>query len=330
MTEHLPTTFSVFASTPSAKQDIVTTFEAFVPIFGSTGNFGSDSPLLKLIDISLASTINLEATVAVVTHTSFADLDRLKEITNKFDHVRLAVYSDDVVQYNSSNWVQLIESFKIAHLLENRFKNLLYIELDMIFLPDAGHAFRQIYARVDWDVGFTYLAKRGSFGSTNTGIILFRSISDWTILFLENVRKGIPKKARGGENQRSIDLFIPHLKYNQIYQLDLDKLKQRHQIRILALQYPGPLNYNCIGCCELPPGIHVAHFKALKKNLALSSCCRDLAFPPTRNRSYMAQRMRGIWKESCECKQKHFSRPAFCMPSNKSNPIRNGTSWCKT
>lgn len=199
-----------------------------------------------------------------------------------------------------------------------------------IFLPDAGHAFRQIYARVDWDVGFTYLAKRGSFGSTNTGIILFRSISDWTILFLENVRKGIPKKARGGENQRSIDLFIPHLKYNQIYQLDLDKLKQRHQIRILALQYPGPLNYNCIGCCELPPGIHVAHFKALKKNLALSSCCRDLAFPPTRNRSYMAQRMRGIWKESCECKQKHFSRPAFCMPSNKSNPIRNGTSWCKT
>ena len=131
MTEHLPTTFSVFASTPSAKQDIVTTFEAFVPIFGSTGNFGSDSPLLKLIDISLASTINLEATVAVVTHTSFADLDRLKEITNKFDHVRLAVYSDDVVQYNSSNWVQLIESFKIAHLLENRFKNLLYIELDM-------------------------------------------------------------------------------------------------------------------------------------------------------------------------------------------------------
>lgn len=131
MTEHLPTTFSVSAPAQSAKQDIVTTFEAFVPIFGSTGNFGSDSTRLKLIEISLASTINLEVTVTIVTHTSFPDLDRLKEIMSKFDHVRLAVYSDDVVHYKSSNWVQLVESFKIAHLLENRFKNLLYIELDM-------------------------------------------------------------------------------------------------------------------------------------------------------------------------------------------------------
>ena len=112
----------------STKQDIVTTsFEAFVPIFG----LGGDSTKLKLVEISLASAINLEATVTIVTHTSCRDLDILKEIMSKFDYVRLAVYSDDVVQYNSSNWVQLVESLKIAHLRENRFKNLLYIEVDM-------------------------------------------------------------------------------------------------------------------------------------------------------------------------------------------------------
>ncbi len=180
-------------------------------------------------------------------------------------------------------------------------------------------------------MGFTYLANRSiKYGSTNTGIILLRSISDWTIRFFQEVRKRIPQKVLGGENQRSIDRFVPHLKYNQIYQLDLDKLKHGHQVRILALQYPGPLNHNSRGCCEFPQGIYVAHFKAFKKNLALSSCCKDLAFPPTANRSYMAERMRGIWKESCVCRQHGFFRPAFCTPSHESKAIRKGASWCQT
>ena len=115
------------------KAEVATpSFEAFVVVFRGTRRLGSDSDMRKLTEVSLASAINVGAMVTIVTHTSFPDMKVLQKIQNKFDHVRLAVYSDDVVGFNSYNWVQLVESFKIAHLRQNRFKDLLYIELDMM------------------------------------------------------------------------------------------------------------------------------------------------------------------------------------------------------
>ena len=178
-------------------------------------------------------------------------------------------------------------------------------------------------------MGFTYKARRRVDGSTNTGVILFRSISNSTIRFFEMLRENIPDNVTdGGGNQLAIDHFVPHLKYNETYGLHLDKLKQYDkdgQVRILALQYPGPLNYNSFGCCTLPPGIYVAHFKSLKKKLALSSCCRDSAFPfTTGNQNYAAYR--GSWKGSCECAKR--GRFAFCW--SLSNATQKSASWCRT
>ena len=116
----------------SATKAAEVAFEAFVVVFRGTKRLGSDSNMLKLTEVSLASAINLGATVTIVTHTSFKDMKELQKMEDKFDHVQLAVYSDDVVGFNSYNWVQLVESFKIAHLLRNRFKDLLYIELDQM------------------------------------------------------------------------------------------------------------------------------------------------------------------------------------------------------
>ena len=179
-------------------------------------------------------------------------------------------------------------------------------------------------------MGLTYWAKRSTVvGSTNTGVILFRSVSNSTIRFFEMIRGKIPNKVHdGGGNQKAIDRLVPHLKYEAIYALHLDQFKHYDkdgQVRILALQFPGPLNYHSSGCRTLPPNIYVAHFKALKKNWALSSDCRDAAFPlTTGNQHYTAYR--GVWKESCECARKGFF--AFCWPS--SNATQKGASWCST
>ena len=99
-------------------------------IFGDMGRFGGESIGRKLTEVSLASSINLGVPLTIVTHASFTGLTHLKGIKRKFDHVQLAVYSDDALQYNPG-WVHMVESFKIVHLRENMFKNLIYIELDM-------------------------------------------------------------------------------------------------------------------------------------------------------------------------------------------------------
>ena len=126
-------TLSFTSSSATKAAEVATpSFEAFVVVFRGTKRLGSDSNMLKLTEVSLASAINLGATVTIVTHTSFKDRKELQKMEDKFDHVQLAVYSDDVVGLNSYNWVQLVESFKIAHLLQNRFKDLLYIELDQM------------------------------------------------------------------------------------------------------------------------------------------------------------------------------------------------------
>ena len=213
-----------------------------------------------------------------------------------------------------------------------------------IFLPNAGPALQQIFAQGQWDLALTYF-KQGyqtKMGSTlNTGIMFFRSISNSTISFLEMVRERMPTHAGGGVNQVTIGRFVPHLKYRQIYKLDLHKLKHSNvdgQLRILALQCPGPFNYDSNhdydqGCCELPPDIYVVHLNYLKKNFALSSCCRDSAFPltTTSNRRYLAYR--GYWKESCECRMTSpdvtsSSARVSCSPSP--NATQNFTSWCET
>ena len=269
--------------------------------------------VIKLAELSIASAVNLQMPLVVVTHESFPSLVALKKLTKSYPYFSVVTVPDSEIDKKRANWVLLVENLKLAFMRRNVGSNIVYVELDMIFMPGAGKAFENTFNQT-FDVAFTYNLARGRYGSVNTGVI-FNRVSSRTILLFEKMSKEIPKHATGGENQRAIDKFVPHLKWSEKYSLQMGN----GTVAVLSLQYPGPLNYNTAGCCKLPPEIFVAHLKSLKKNFALSACCRD--------RSLQNHPNRQAWGESCVCSQKRAASQATCFPVNKTSAKKN---WCTT
>ena len=125
-------------------------------------------------------------------------------------------------------------------------------------------------------------------------------------------------RTSGGENQKIIDYFVPFLKNGENYTLDTEQ----QSIFVKAFKYPGPFNYNAMGCCKLPLDTLVAHFKSLKKSYILSACCRDRAFPDKEDVR------RESWKASCDCNQQAARLNTECWMQTNTSTKDDG--WCDT
>ena len=259
-------------------------------------NLGADAVRqLRRLEPTLASAVNMDGPVSIVTHDSFPNHEALKKIVSKYRYVSILTVPDTEVS-NKRNWVLWLERLKLSFLMRNLGNNVVYLELDQIFAPGTGQAFTKVFADYDFDLALTYKNKADTYGCTNTGVMLFRA-SEVSLYFLKQVidatvaitnRRG--GRIAGGENQLGIDAVvkkcIPQGGQNRV------ALKGNRSILLHALNYPGPLNYNAVGCCGLPDDTLVAHVKSWKKQFAFQACCRDFA----------GDKSNKTWLYSCNCK----------------------------
>ena len=269
------------------------------------------SQLMKLSTLSSASAINLNSTLFVALYKTFKHMREIEKLATTQPHMQLRKFP---VLMNRSKqcWVVHVELLKHAFLqIQPQGALCVYVELDQLFLPGAGSEFQAVFASRSFDIAYTYNRKRTQFGSTNTGVILFRAsdrVTRWLKLMASTTSSLTKYSCKGGENQKVIDRYMPHLEWNQNRVID--------GLSILSLPYPGPLNFNAVGCCSIPDGIFVVHLKSRKKAFALSSCCRD-----------RVKAQQNAWLATCTCQQKNASSDAYCWPATGSFTAADA-AWC--
>ena len=181
-----------------------------------------------------------------------------------------------------------------------------------------------MFVDYDFDLALSYKNNADRFGTTNTGVMLFRASKD-SLYFLKRVIDATavitnPKgKSTGGENQLAIDEVvkkrIPQGRQKTI------KLENNRSVLLHALSYPSPLNYNAAGCCDLPGDTLVAHLKAFKKQFAFQACCRKFA----------GNKSQAAWLHSCDCAQvtdKQVKCPVKCTPQDPQDAA--AVKWCES
>lgn len=281
---------------------------------GGSGGWKPDPmSTMKFASLALASAANLKGDFVLVIPQIFKHRQVLHALIETYQHMAVEEIPDGEIfkpQESRTNWVLQVERLKLAFLRRMpKGKQCIYVELDQLYLPGSGQAFEAIFASQAFDIAYTYKKTRDTFGSTNTGVILFRT-SENVLQWQENITKKTSeltgRKCQGGENQLAIDRFVPHLAWGKRFFYS--------GVWIYALQYPGPLNENTIDCCTLASGTFIAHFKSHKKPLAMSSCCRD-----------RVQVHAEAWLAECTCKQDKAD--SHCWPSRGSSN-RTANDWC--
>ena len=134
------------------------------------------SKIVQLASLSFASTTNLHSRYVIVTHESSHQLHQLPIKMHQLEVVKIP--DVEVLRHKElrANWVLLVEHLKIAFLKRLPSGSpCVYVELDQLFLPGAGLAFEAVFAKEIFDIAFTYRSKRTHYGSTNTGVVLFRT-----------------------------------------------------------------------------------------------------------------------------------------------------------
>lgn len=273
--------------------------------------------------LSLASVPNLNGKLTVVTHASYDGLPALAKIISPI--VRLHVLNDDEVDFNTrpANWVLRVELMKY-HFVRRQAPGakVVYVELDQLFLPGAGRLFEATFDNHAFDAAFTFNLRRERvvclntrWGCVNTGVVLFRAGPKATLLLDLASKKTLSitgDHSTGGENQRAIGSFFPHLNVttNETY----TNPELNFTIHSVLGGFGGPLNFNSAGCCHLPSAVVVAHFKSDKKEWSRDECCRDrVAVNP------------GAWRATCSCRGNLHDTVSCASRSARS---RRQRAWC--
>ena len=273
--------------------------------------------------LSLASVPNLNGNLTVVTHASYNGLPALAKIISPI--VRLHVLNDDEVDFDTrpANWVLRVELMKY-HFVRRQAAGakVVYVELDQLFLPGAGRLFEATFDNHAFDAAFTFNLRRERvvcvntrWGCVNTGVVLFRAGPKATLLLDLASKKTLSitgNFSTGGENQRAIGSFFPHLNVttNETY----TNPELNFTIHSVLGGFGGPLNFNSAGCCHLPSAVVVAHFKSDKKEWSRDECCRDrVAVNP------------GAWRATCSCRGNLHT--VSC--ASRSARSRRQGRWCE-
>mmetsp|Transcript_7386 Transcript_7386/g.21835 ORF Transcript_7386/g.21835 Transcript_7386/m.21835 type:complete len:335 (+) Transcript_7386:290-1294(+) len=300
-----------------------TLFESSTPGWASEQHDAaavSQTPLL-----SLASVPNLKGHLTILTHSTYRGVGALRLAAIEASGlswpanctINLKIIPDAAVGFDRypDNWVLRIELFKLMYIKHQPpGARLVYVELDQLFLPGAGQAFAAVFESQQFDVAFTFLNNSSKFGSMNTGVILIRAGPRAIDLFKRGIQilrgtGSLPSK--GGENQKAISTLMPELRWGDTWRGGASNAT------IHALRYPGPLNMNTKGCCQLGPETFVAHFKSTKKQWSKDKCCRDRVGVN-----------RDAWKGACRCSQTNMSALPTCVPDQSSAP-GDAVGWCE-
>jgi|TARA_B100000524_G_scaffold347724_1_gene250313 hypothetical protein len=320
----------VSGRSPAESSDIT----YFATIFDSSakgwlGGTKSPTSVSQTALLSLASVPNLNGKLTLVTHTSYRGLPALSKIISPI--IGLYVFKDNEIDFDTrpANWV--LRCTLMQYLFVRRQKpgaKVVYVELDELFLPGAGRLFQETFDNHAFDAAFTFLpncnnffgyfgcgAKIRTVGYVNTGVILFRAGPKATLLLDLASKKTLAitgDRSKGGENQKAIGSFFPHLSITTNATYTNPELNIT--IHSALGGFGGPLNFNSVGCCHLPSTVVVAHFKAMKKEFSREKCCRDrVAVNP------------GAWRETCSCKQNDPSQRPVCKPIG----AKQTTRWCE-
>lgn len=126
---------------------------------------------------------------------------------------------DNLIEANC--WVLITEALKIEFLKMNLGKNLVYVELDMIFTPCITQKIREVFNH-DFDLCCTYRGQENPNGSMNTGVLMYKNVSRKLISFENRCFKHSSKQhCRGGLNQITYDVMglnnIPYYSKRYIY-----------------------------------------------------------------------------------------------------------------
>ena len=226
--------------------------------------------------------------------------------------------NDDEVDFDTrpANWVLRVELMKY-HFVRRQTPGakVVYVELDQLFLPGAGDLFEATFDNHAFDAAFTFVPHCNKFGCVNTGVVLFRAGPRATLLLDLASKKTLSitgNRSKGGENQRAIGSFFPHLSLTTNATYTSPELN--FTIHSVLGGFGGPLNFNSKGCCHLPSAVVVAHFKSMKKEWAKDECCRDrVAVNP------------GAWRATCSCTQNKTSPSPVC----KQIGAKQTTGWCE-
>ena len=232
---------------------------------------------LRMLELSLASAVNLEGPVTIVTHDSFPTHEVLKKIVGKYSYTSILSVPDAEIPDDRTQWVLWVDRLKVSFLTRNLGDNVVYVELDQIFAPGTGQAFTKVFVDYDFDLALSYKNNADRFGTTNTGVMLFRASKD-SLYFLKRVIDATavitnPKgKSTGGENQLAIDEVVK----KRIPQGRQKTIKLENNRSVFCfLGYPV-LNYNARVAVTCRATL-VAHLKAFKKQFAFQACCRKFA-----------------------------------------------------
>jgi len=240
-----------------------TSLEAFTILFDLSSFSGQShsnfqkTKALGLTRLSLASAVHWGVPLTIVTHESNrAQIRQFTAAQDDFPHVRVATIPNDELGLPSNddnnnnnngttttgasamNWVKLVEDFKIAYLKRNLGKRLVYLELDMLFLPGVGRALQEQLNPAQhhhqqqqqppprpFDLALCYYPasvqrRRRAFGSINSGFIVLQSTPAVIALFakvasiLQDRFEANRHVVQGGENQKIMDdilqnTFVP-------------------------------------------------------------------------------------------------------------------------
>ena len=174
---------------------------------------------------SIKTMINLDSYIYLfITNNVY---NQLKDLNLKY--IKYIIIDNNVLDKNF-NWVEIVEFIKIIALKKFFNKNLVYIELDMLFKKGTTDYIKSIYSKYNFNMALTYRGKN-EWGSSNTGIILYKNINNKLIQFSNKILDEIKKiknkygENQGGTNQIALDLLgaecIPLYTTRKVFNIDI-------------------------------------------------------------------------------------------------------------
>ena len=178
-------------------------------------NYESFKTLKDSMKVSIESSQNVIPLLHIVLPMSSKRV--FSDVFKGFTNIK-PIYVDDQVVDKYDCWVLKMEALKIHFLSTHQGRNVVYVELDMIFKKCMVNYIESVFKN-DFDLCLTYKSYPDSAGSMNTGVILYKNV-DQRIINFERVclKRSEQAKCAGGLNQNTYDKMglksIPY--YNKL------------------------------------------------------------------------------------------------------------------
>ena len=202
--------------------------------FDNKSNFNVNN-FCKVCERSLSSAVNLTDVLYFVCNSELP-----RDVMTRFEGFKkLSIIQEHIEGFDQNSWVVKMQLLKNRFVARNKNRNLVYVELDMLFRKGCKDYIEHIFSNYNFHIAYTFRPSNLYYcGSTNTGIILFKNIDDNTIDFKEAILHETIKiikqngKCDGGENQYAVDnlgaKYIPNFTTRRCKNIDILSLPMKN------------------------------------------------------------------------------------------------------